>query len=151
MSVDFWRRVRKGAVEDCWPWAAAVDSRGYGHLRWDGRVWRAHRLAYVLATGPIAKRHGHHGDVVMHRCDNRLCCNPAHLAIGSHAENMADMARKGRAAKAPGEENGRAILTEDQVRAIRADPRGTRTICKDYPVSRSAVQRIKTGKAWATS
>lgn len=151
MTKNFWCRVYTGAVEECWPWAGSTDTRGYGNLSWGGKRWTAHRLAYTLANGPIPKASGHHGVVVMHRCDNRICCNPNHLTLGTHAENMADMVVKGRANRAPGEENGRAVLTAKQVAEIRTDPRGTRTICKDYPVSRSAVQRIKAGKAWVST
>lgn len=86
----------------------------------------------------------------MHSCDRRICCNPKHLSLGTHADNMADMKAKGRRKNiGSGAENGRAVLTPSMVQAIRADTRGTRTIAKDYPVSRAAIQRIKSGKAWS--
>src|SRR2546430_14291430 len=52
----------------------------------------AHRAAYLLANGPAPD-----GAFIMHSCDNRICVNPAHLVIGSHRDNMADMKKKGRA------------------------------------------------------
>jgi hypothetical protein len=86
----------------------------------------------------------------MHACDRKLCCNPAHLSLGSHADNMADMKAKGRRKNInTGAGNGRAVLDPEMVLAIRADGRGTRTIAKEYPVSRAAIQRIKSGKAWS--
>ena len=115
-----------------------------------GKIARAHRVSYELAFGPIPPGPGVHGTMhVMHKCDNKLCCNPAHLMLGTHKDNMADMKAKGRADKHQGETNGRAVLTPEQVKQIRVDARGTRTIAKDYPVSRASVQRIKSGKAWA--
>ena len=145
----FWGRVSCSGPDACWFWNGSVDSRGYGSIRRNGKHVRAHRLAYELAFGPIPKGDGHHGAAVMHKCDNRLCCNPAHLSLGSHKDNMADMAAKGRANKPRGESNGRAVLTQSDVEAIRLDPRGTRSIANDYPVSRAAIQRIKSGRAWA--
>ena len=136
----------------CWEWTGSIDTRGYGSLKWLGRQTRAHRLAYIFANGDIPQGDGHHGTVVMHTCDNRKCCNPAHLVLGTHADNMADMARKGRrknvnvAAK-----NGRAKLTEEQVQAIRQDTRGKRTIAPDYGISPAQVQRIRLGKQWKTN
>jgi hypothetical protein len=81
-SETFWPRVDQSG--DCWPWLGARQSTGYGNLKADGRYLRAHRVAYELANGPIPD-----GMEVMHLCDNPPCCNPAHLAIGDHAANMA--------------------------------------------------------------
>jgi len=148
-ETDFWARVRSHG--ECWEWKGAVDTRGYGHLRWNGKIVRSHRLAYELSYGPIPKVSGHHGVVVMHKCDNRLCCRPLHLKLGSQGDNIADMKTKGRRKNiGVGSDNGRAVLTVEQVRAIRVDQRSIATIARDYPISRAAVQRIKAGKAWAS-
>lgn len=63
----------------------------YGMFRVNGRPLYAHRVAYTLAHGPIPP-----GFVVMHSCDNGLCCNPAHLSVGTKYDNSQDMVRKGR-------------------------------------------------------
>jgi hypothetical protein len=76
---------------ECWEWIGPRTDRGYGHLVINKKNKRAHRVAYELAVGPIPA-----GLVVMHRCDNPPCCNPAHLSVGTVAENNADAARKGR-------------------------------------------------------
>jgi hypothetical protein len=134
---------------DCLIWTGAVDSRGYGHLSVRGKIKRAHRYAFEEAIGPIPRGVGQHGICVMHACDRKLCCNPAHLSLGTHADNMADMQAKGRRkGKNAGAENGRAKLTAAQVEAIRQDARGKRVIAKAYGISPAQAQRIRLGQQW---
>ena len=63
-----------------------------------------HRLAWVARHGPIPN-----GPEACHRCDERRCCNPAHLYLGSHAENMAEMKTKRRARRRVPLEFGRPL------------------------------------------
>jgi len=107
----FWRQVDSGSKHRCWPYTGHVDKDGYGRFNLRGHKERAHRVAYMLAFGPIPR-----GRVVCHRCDNPRCCNPAHLWAGTQAENIADAARKGRM---PGARHSRRLSDKD-VAAIRA-------------------------------
>lgn len=65
--------------------------RNYGEMSYRSKNWRTHRLAYHIAKGPIPT-----GMVVMHVCDNPPCCNPDHLRLGTHKENMSECRAKDR-------------------------------------------------------
>jgi hypothetical protein len=90
-AEEFWQNVKKGASDECWPWARATHPRGYGRVWFGGKRVGAHRIAWELENGQIAPGLG-----ILHSCDNPPCCNPAHLTPGTQAENLADMAKKGR-------------------------------------------------------
>ncbi len=88
----FWRRVRRGKPDECWPWQRAKSPQGYGSLWQSGTTVEAHRVAYELARGPIPD-----GMIVLHSCDNPSCCNPAHLRLGTYKDNSEDCFEGGRA------------------------------------------------------
>lgn len=96
----FWGTVDRSSPNGCWPTSLPKDKGGYGRLTIFRRPWLAHRLAYVLAKGPIPD-----GLCVLHNCptgDNPACCNPAHLWLGTNAQNIADRDAKGRTATGEG-------------------------------------------------
>jgi hypothetical protein len=133
-----------------------VNQSGYGRIRTMGEHgWTydgAHRVSWELHRGPIPT-----GMWVLHRCDNPPCSNPDHLFLGTHTENMADMAKKGRAntPDSQGEANANAKLTVADVHAIRrlaADPKYTTgDIGELFRVNRNHVLGILKGKAWAAA
>lgn len=84
--------ARVTAEMPCREWRGARDRHGYGRIFRMGRVWYVHRWVWTLANGPIPS-----GIKILHRCDNPPCFRLDHLFDGTQADNMADMAAKGRA------------------------------------------------------
>jgi hypothetical protein len=98
--------------EGCWLWVGGKNRDGYGTYYVDGLRKMAHRHAWELVNGPIPS-----GMVLLHECDQPACCNPAHLRVGTHAENIADKVQKSRQAK--GERTAQSVLTTEQVLEMR--------------------------------
>lgn len=74
----------------CYLWEGAVGDTGYGVIRREGKNYRAHRYMWRLVYGHIPDN-----ILVCHSCDVKSCVNPAHLFLGTHDDNMADMMQKG--------------------------------------------------------
>lgn len=123
-KARFWKKVDKSAGPDgCWIWTAAKDMCGYGSFGIGGRLFGAHRIAWVLAKGQIPHDGSAHGICVCHDCpsgDRPECCNPAHLFLGTHKENHADKERKGRGNQPCGDANGSRLHPERLARGEAA-------------------------------
>lgn len=87
----FWRSVRIGKPDECWCWAGDQNSNRYGRFRIANHRVAAHRAAFVLSGRELPTTL-----LICHRCDVRLCCNPAHLFAGTAADNIHDMVNKQR-------------------------------------------------------
>ena len=141
----FWAKVDRRGAGQCWPWIGAT-SFGYGVLRWGGRNRRATHVALEVIDGSDVPS----GMEVCHSCDNPGCVNPAHLWLGTRADNLADMVAKGRSAASFGSNalRGPRRLTDGQVgeiRALRSAGEKRRLVAARFGIHISHVDRIVRG------
>jgi hypothetical protein len=164
----FWMHVEKG--EGCWLWLGQLHRHGYGMIQLPGLRLLAHRAAWILVHGWIERR-----EHVLHRCDNPPCVNPAHLSIGSHLDNVADMVAKGRQSRGArhaeavraalsnlrlnnpekldagirrGVSNGNAKLTDREVRIIRGCEGSSPQVSRIFGVSAAVVRDVRLRRRW---
>lgn len=155
-ELEFWQRVdRKGrSEEECWEWIGYRNKPqkyilSYGRVYMGPKLLNAHRVAWIITHGEVPK-----GMLVCHKCDNPPCCNPNHLFLGTHADNVRDCVRKKRKNPVHGERQWCAILSESDVREIRrryvfrGGKNSTLGLAKEFGVDRSTITAITTGRIW---
>lgn len=141
----FWSKVdQSGGAEACWPFRR-LDKLGYGRFDRKGPQTFAHRASWLFTNGEIP------ADMeIAHRCDNRACCNPAHLFLATHEENMKDCKAKGRQAK--GTDSGRNTVGDDDVVVMRASFTGQKgdiaRIAREWELPYSLVRAIIKNVTW---
>ena len=154
----FWAKVDKRGPDECWPWKATPDAYGYGVFTVDGRSYKATHIALLLAGKPRP------GSLhALHSCDNRLCCNDAHLRWGTNDDNVKDKMARGRHFTpagndhwsrrdnhkvARGSHNGWAKLNEQSAREIFESSEPRRDLSARYGVSLNQISQIKLGRVW---
>jgi hypothetical protein len=170
----FWEKLNKiGPLPDqsnphyagltrCWQWTRAMHTSGYGAIRRGTKIIKSHRVAWLLSGNEIPSKM-----CVLHRCDNRRCCNPDHLFLGTLSENTADRHKKGRSKGPRGEKNvrflrpeltargerqGNARLTDEKVREIRQRYQfgviGAQKLAKEFGVGKSTIRRVINNTHW---
>lgn len=123
------------------PIGFTLNTRGYWQFEYKGKKVPVHRYNYELHKGPIPE-----GLVLRHHCDNSKCVNPDHLIPGTHADNVRDRVLRNRSAI--GSSNGRAKLTEDQVREIKQSNLTQAELAKKYNVDRKVIYSIRKNLNW---
>jgi hypothetical protein len=141
--------IAVSALDDfdvCWPWTAGRHSSGYATLRTapQGPKAYVHRLMWELTWGtPVPD-----GKYVLHACDNRICCRPSHLWLGTLRDNALDREAKGRGRQPIGEDHRRSKLKNAQVLEIRASKRSEDDLAAHYGVSPSVIGAVRRRITW---
>lgn len=138
-KANYLAKVEMAGPDDCWIWTGAVVTNGYGTFTVANRTYNASHVALTLDGRERPDPPNHfalHGD-----CSNPRCVNPRHLRWGSQRENIGDVHRLARQAK----NLPPPKLTDDDVRAIRTDPRTSPHVAKDYGVTPSQIRHIRRG------
>lgn len=149
----FWKKVKVGALDECWPWIGAM-WKGYGYIRVgkgeEKCKRRAHRISWIVKNGvdvPLER-------LVLHTCiSNPACCNPDHLYIGDELSNMQDRKKQGHYSDLnQGEAHGMSRFTEGQViemRAMHSSGKLQSEIARHFLTSQGTVQKIISRERWA--
>jgi len=138
MEERFWSKVSKEDENGCMNWLGSCNHGGYGKYS----NTSSHRFAYQLSKGSIPE-----GMCIRHSCDNRKCCNPDHLSVGTHQDNMDDKVNRRR--QIIGSDINTSKLNKEQVLEILNDTnKSQRQLARIYNVSQKAIGLIKQGKNW---
>jgi DNA invertase Pin-like site-specific DNA recombinase len=154
----FWAKIDRRGPKECWFWQGAKAE--YGICSKAGKSNQAHRRAFELTNGPIPA-----DKVVRHTCDRKYCCNPAHLILGTQAENVADAVKRGLFPKGArsgyrkhperfpkGGDCVRAKLKVHQVRRLLSlyflHGWNSKDLAEKFLISQTQVGRIVAAKSW---
>ena len=142
LTTYFWKTVVK--TDGCWLWQRAKTGGGYGQLARKGFRCMAHRYSWELHFGPIPE-----GLCVCHHCDNPRCVNPAHLFVGTRADNMADCAAKHRL---PRGRTPSAKITREQAESIRQRYKEggvtQKALADEFGLAQTSIFEIIKGQRW---
>jgi hypothetical protein len=146
--MERFRRLYVVDPSGCWLWKRSLNSKGYGSF-WSGKKkLSAHRASWLLHTGDIPD-----GQQVLHQCDNPRCVNPAHLFLGTNADNVADREAKGRGFNpsnvrhlAPTKLSATDVV---EIRRLRQGGQSLSSLAQQFGVCFQNISAVINRKTWA--
>jgi hypothetical protein len=137
--LNFLRKISKD-TNGCWNWTGYINENGYGGLSINNKGHLAHRYSYRYYKGDL------NGLFVCHKCDNRKCCNPDHLFLGTLKDNMVDMMEKDRGSKK------NIKLTRRDVKEVReliaTGECSIAQIALKFKVGETTIRRVRDRQCW---
>lgn len=138
----FWRSVEKG--DGCWNWKGRKSIKGYGVFCYHtgrGRTsqLRTHRISYTLTKGPIKP-----GEFILHSCDNKACCNPDHLRVGTNVDNIRDRLERNRICGTA--KINMEIASEIRRRVFNGESKGS--LSREFGISTKTIRSICKFEIW---
>lgn len=141
-------KLHANSVLACWEWTGGKTSDGYGAIRFREHGTKVHRALFIYLYGELPPE-----TCVLHRCDNRSCCNPFHLFTGTQSDNINDAVLKGRQPRAAGEKQWQHILTADDVMKMRQIRKESglkySAIAEQFGVATITAAQAIIGHSWA--
>jgi len=140
-SIEY--RMKKNIIKtnnenECWEWIGRMNCDGYGGITYKYKEEKSHRMAWMLQIGDIPANM-----CVCHKCDNPSCCNPNHLFLGTHSDNMIDSLKKDRFA--PAKLKIKQVL---EIRQLYNNNVGINELKQKYNVSRNTIWRVVNNKTF---
>ena len=150
-----WSKVDKRGENECWEWRGYKNADGYGRTWINDRGYYAHRVIFDLAYPNIinlsAPKNTEDNGYILHTCDNPSCCNPKHLFVGTHADNMADKVFKNRQNKFPSDTGPRCKLSMSQAREareLRKNGASVRDLAEQFGLSLPSMKTLLRGQSY---
>ena len=146
LEEKLWDKVDRRGATDCWPSSHSPSSpRGVICIYKDGKSTSVYpsRAAWIVTNGDPGNK------LVLHHCDNPRCCNPSHMYLGTHEDNMRDMWERMPPQMHVGENHQNTGITISIARKIKADNRSQKEIAEEYGIHQGTVSVIKSGKHWS--
>ena len=127
--------LRPRMLSPCWNWTKELNANGYGQTKYYGKRVLTHRLSFRIANGVELKKK----EVVRHMCHNRMCFRPAHLRLGSQADNVQDTMKAGRHRGFSGIPQEK----EEEILEMLEQDMSLGQICTEADTSYETIRRIK--------